>query len=102
MVMEIKIENDVRALAQDELGITSIKLNLTGNRGWPDVIFMFEGHVFFMEFKRPDEMPRELQVFRIKWLLANKFPVLVCDNVYQGMEALKRWKQSILGNDSLK
>src|SRR5215469_2780171 len=102
MVREIKIENDVRHLAKEELDIESIKLNLSGNRGWPDVLFMFDGNVFFMEFKAPEQLPRELQVFRLRWLHDHGFHAQVCDNVYDGMEALKKWKQSILGNDSLK
>jgi hypothetical protein len=100
MVRETKIENDTRASAHVELGIESIKLNLSGNRGWPDTLFLFDGHVFFIEFKRPGEEATELQLFRINWLKDNGFPAMVCDNVNEAMEALQRWKLLIVGKNS--
>lgn len=99
MVREIKIENDVRSLAHVNLGIESIKLNLAGNRGWPDVMFMYDGQVFFIEFKRPHEKPSDLQEYRINWLKDNGFAAMWTDNVYEAMEALRKWKSWILGSD---
>jgi hypothetical protein len=44
--------------------VTALKLNLTGRRGWPDRLIMWEGgNLLFIEFKRPGEEPRKLQVF---------------------------------------
>jgi hypothetical protein len=98
MVRELKIENDTRALAHVDLGIESIKMNLRGNRGWPDTLFLYDGHTFFIEFKRPGEEATELQLFRINWLKDNGFPAMVADNVHDALEALGKWKRSIAGN----
>ena len=58
------LESDIENLARDEaekLGWASIKLNLRGNKGWPDVMFLKDGVVVFIEFKQPGESPDILQ-----------------------------------------
>lgn len=102
MVAEIKIENDLRSEALLELNITSIKLNLSGNRGWPDVQFLYAGRSFFMEVKRPGEVPTDLQAYRLHWLKDNGFPAMWTDDIDKGMEALRQWKLWIDGKGSPK
>jgi len=50
------------------LGVLSLKLNLQGNRGWPDRVFLLPLRPLWFEFKRKDERPRKLQLHRIKTL----------------------------------
>lgn len=100
MVKEIQIENKVREYARVNLHIESIKLNLAGNRGWSDVMFMYDGQVYFVEFKRPGEVPTDLQKYRLSWLLAHGFHAIWSDNAEYVLEQLRRWKQSIVGNAS--
>ena len=46
-----------------KLGVEALKLNLQGNRGWPDRLVLLPGRALFIEFKRPGEGPRPLQRF---------------------------------------
>ena len=46
-------------------GVLVLKLNTTGNRGWPDRVFLFErGRVLFIEFKAPNARPRRDEVLQ--------------------------------------
>ena len=59
-----------------ELFVHSIKLNLQGNRGWPDRMFLLPGKPVFIEFKRRGEHPSDLQLYRIKQLTALGYDAL--------------------------
>ena len=66
---EATCENAVVAGAE-ALGVPSIKLNLKGNRGWPDREFWIPGgRPLLIEFKLPGEEPDPLQAHRHDTLL---------------------------------
>lgn len=77
------------------MGVESLKLTLQGNRGWPDRLFMKDGHFLFIEFKRPGEVTRPLQNYRIKWLVDNGFNVAVCDTIEQSKVLILSWLESL-------
>lgn len=79
-VREARVEAAfVRALAR--AGVLSIKLNLWGNRGWPDrLVFLPGGRVVFVELKRPGGQARALQVHVHARLRALGFQVAVYDD----------------------
>ena len=59
---ESAIERPVRHKALHELKVPSVKLNLTGQAGWPDVIFWIPGgKPLLIEFKAPGEEANPLQ-----------------------------------------
>jgi hypothetical protein len=99
--LEIAIEDKIVSTALKE-GIESIKLNLRGNRGWPDRLFLFMGESYFMEVKRPGKEPTDLQQYRLNWLYVNGFTCGWTDNVETGMRMLRSWKISVLGRNSQK
>jgi hypothetical protein len=67
-VLKSELETEIEQDVVDDaalLGIPSLKLNLRGNRGWPDRIFLIPGgRPLFIEFKRGDEEPDPLQAHR--------------------------------------
>lgn len=69
----------VRALKRH--GLTTLKLNLQGNRGWPDrLVLLPGGRCVFIELKRPGGKARALQLHVHAKLRALGFEVAVCDN----------------------
>lgn len=63
-------------------GILSIKIK--GLAGWPDRLFFIkDGTVFFVEFKRPGEAPRPLQVHVHNLLKEYNIPVFIIDKFDQ-------------------
>lgn len=52
MRQETKLETRVKRWAQAQ-GILCLKLNLQGNTGWPDRVFLHLGRIVFIEFKAP-------------------------------------------------
>lgn len=77
------------------LGLTTLKLNLQGNRGWPDrIVPLPEGRVIWTELKRVGEEPRPLQVVRHDYLRSLNHRVVVADDandaVTQVLEYLRR------------
>jgi hypothetical protein len=61
--------------------IPQVKLNVWGRRGLPDRLFFFPGgNVILIEFKRPDEKPRRLQVWYHKKLAKVGHVVQTFDN----------------------
>ena len=68
--LESEIESAVVKYAKNS-GWRVFKLNLMGNRGWPDRLFIRNGPLFlFIEFKRPGIKPTKLQDFRLDQLRA--------------------------------
>jgi hypothetical protein len=67
-----------------------LKLTILGNRGWPDRILLWKNKgVMFVEFKRPGEEPRKLQLYVHELLTSLGFEVQVHDNVDVAVEAIK-------------
>ncbi len=57
----------------------SLKVNRTG---WPDrIVTVKNGYCFYIEFKRPNELPRKLQLHIHSMIRLMGFHVYVCDNI---------------------
>lgn len=67
------------------------KMNGMGSRSWPDRMFLFQGRVLFIEFKREGEEPTPLQKKMHEELAAQGFDVRVVDNVELGKVAISGW-----------
>jgi hypothetical protein len=70
------------------------KLNLQGNNGWPDRIFLHKGRVLFIEFKRVGEDPTPLQVWRHKMLKQQCFQIEVCEEYYHAVRILEAFLEA--------
>ena len=44
------------------------KMNVLGQRGWPDRVFIKKGKVLYVEFKAPGKEPNPLQTYRLNSL----------------------------------
>src|SRR5271168_1622339 len=87
--LENPIENKVASIAK-AMGVPSLKLNLRGNRGWPDRLFLIAGgRPLFIEFKRPGDDPDLLQEYRRETLLSLGYDVQVHDTVKDSVQAIK-------------
>lgn len=78
-MLERDVENPVVRWAQAH-GIIVLKLNLIGNTGWPDRVFLYKGMMVFIEFKRPGEKLRRNQPARVASLRDAGFIVGVFDD----------------------
>jgi hypothetical protein len=82
-VLERNIEGPVVAYAIKG-GCLVLKLNTMGRRSWPDRMFLFDGKVLFIEFKKPGGKPTPDQAVVHKKLKAAGFDCFVIDNVALG------------------
>jgi len=86
MAAETAIEQDYVDYVED-LGYECLKLNLRGNRGWPDRLTPLDaGRSLFIEFKRPGEDPDGLQWHRIDYLRRRGHAVYVCESSERAIE----------------
>ena len=69
-------------------GIIVLKLNLIGNTGWPDRLFLYGGQVVFIEFKRPGGKLARNQPQRVATLRDAGFIVGVFDNADKAISFL--------------
>lgn len=91
---EADVEAKVVAWATDE-GFLPFKLNLQGNTGWPDRLWLFAYPlVCFIEFKRPGEELRRNQPARVEELVSRGYPVGVFDNVPESIAFLAAQKDA--------
>ena len=88
--LEDHIEQAVCAWA-DSVKLVHVKFTPQGQRGWPDRLFLPPGGVpLWIEFKRPDEEPRKLQLHRIDVLKKNGYKVEVFDDAELAIQWLQR------------
>jgi hypothetical protein len=83
-------ENDLRdKVCKDALhifGIRSLQLDLRHDAGWPDrLVLISGGRPAFMEFKRPGEVPRPLQIHRLETLIKLGYDACWVDNYADAM-----------------
>lgn len=70
-------------------GCLTLKLEMMYNVGWPDrLVVMPNGHIFFIEFKRPGGKVTKLQEERHRQLKNRGVHVYVCTSVVEAVEAL--------------
>jgi hypothetical protein len=80
-ILEKTIEDDAVLYALS-LNYMHFKLNALGSKGKPDQFFVAPaGSAFFVEFKRPRELPRALQWYWARHLFVRKQAVYICDNL---------------------
>lgn len=85
------LESRIEAKASDyakSLGMMTLKLNVKGQSGWPDRLYVWNGHVWFIEFKAPKQKPRPLQEHVINQLKALYVEVRVADNLIDAKEII--------------
>jgi uncharacterized protein YyaL (SSP411 family) len=86
--LESSIERNTVKRALD-MGVRSIKLNVKGETGWPDRLFLIPGgRPLFIEFKRYDLKPRKKQIYMHQVLSNLNYDVVVCDHVTEAIEAI--------------
>ena len=89
------VENPIVAYAK-KLGVRSLKLNLQGNRSWPDRLFLFpRGQVRWMECKILGEEPEPLQKYVHRFLRRMGFTVAVIDNKEDGKSQIDAWIEEL-------
>lgn len=87
-MLESEVENAVVKHARGS-GWTIFKINIMGNRGWPDRLFIREGPAFaFIEFKAPGKKPTKLQYYRLSQLATLGVQATWVDNIKEGVEFL--------------
>lgn len=86
-MLEKSIEDKVTTYAR-AVGCMALKLNVHGQRGWPDHLYICKGKSLFVEFKLPGEEPRALQKYIHEQLTEHGAVVRVIDNVKDGLEAI--------------
>lgn len=90
--MRLTESKDVEApvvLYANDRGILTTKMNLKGNRGFPDHVFWVPGgKPLVMEFKLPGEEPDPLQAFTILRLRRAGYDVHVVDTKEEGIRLI--------------
>lgn len=70
--------------------VLSLKMSIPGWRNWPDQqVLIGQGHVFYIEFKRQGEVPRDGQLYRHAKLRSKGYSVYVCDTYEDAVKALE-------------
>jgi len=88
--LEASIEQAVVDHAR-KMGVVCRKMNGLGNRAWPDRMFLHQGKVLFIEFKREGLKPTPLQAKFHAMLQKHDFAVRVVDNVALGKVVVNDW-----------
>lgn len=93
-LLERHVEIPACAFAE-ALGIKAKKLKLASEASWPDRTFMYRGHVMFIEFKRPGELPTPLQQYTINDLTKSDFEVKVCSDLEHAKLVIIAWRNHV-------
>lgn len=94
--LESSIEDAINYYASRN-GFIHRKLNNQSDDGWPDRLYVSgKGEHFYIEFKRPGEEPRPLQVYRIWTLCKMNCEVYVVDSVEEGKNVIDYYKRGKL------
>ena len=87
---ESSIERRFVEYVEDEGGVA---IKITKRIGYPDrLVLLPEGRKFFIEFKRPGEKPRKIQLHVHKELERLGHGVYVCDNYEEALEIYEKEK----------
>lgn len=87
--LETELESKFLKRVEKELHIPSIKLNLQGNRGWPDREFLLPIRSAYIEFKKEGEEPYKLQAHRLLFLSHLTYDVIWTDDYEYAYKWLK-------------
>ena len=88
--LESSIERAVCDYAKKR-GVFVRKMGGYGQRGFPDRMFLYRGHVLFVEFKQAGKKPTALQAECIRDLRERGFEVQVVDNVDVGRDIIEQF-----------
>ena len=90
-MLESSIERNTCKRVEDELGIRNLKLNVRGQTGWPDRMFLIPGgKPLFIEFKRPGEDLEPKQNYVAQVLRRLGYNVEKHDNEERAFNAVAR------------
>lgn len=87
-MVKIMLEKQIEAKVCDyakERGMAVYKFTSPNRMAVPDRMFIYNGRVFFIEFKRGGQKPTPAQEREHHRLRQHKVPVFVVDNVDEGM-----------------
>jgi hypothetical protein len=87
--LETKEEQYVVNYMKELYGVESLKLNLQGNRGWPDREFLLPWRPAWLEMKRKGEKPRKLQTYRMRYLQNLGYDVFWTDDKNEAVKWLE-------------
>jgi hypothetical protein len=91
VTLEIDIETEASDRLLNEYGIPSVKLNMVGNSGWPDRIYVLpKGKLKWVEYKRPGKKPSPKQRFVHRLLKAFGHDVSTYDTVESAVAGVSR------------
>jgi len=82
-MLESRIEAKTTEYALS-LGMMHLKLNVKGQVGWPDHIYIWNGHTWYIEFKQYKVVPSKLQLHIHSELRKRKAVVHMVDNLIDG------------------
>ena len=85
--LEKEIEKTVYEYAE-KLGVLQYKFKSPQNRGVPDRIFLFNGLVYFIEFKSKNGKLDTSQKIKIADIRAQKIPVFVINDIQNGIKVI--------------
>lgn len=85
--LESRIEQKTTDYAKG-LGMLSLKLNVVGQVGWPDRIYVWNGHTWYVEFKAAKQQPRPIQLHVHRELAKRLAVVRVVDNLIDGRNVI--------------
>lgn len=93
---EAEIERQVAEYAKRR-GFVSLKLNVRGQRGWPDRLFLKYGRALFIEFKtsKGRMSPMQLNAIRRLAMKAN-FAVQIVRSVEMGKQVLDTFEVMVM------
>jgi hypothetical protein len=80
---ESTIEQAVCAYAKAK-GCLTLKLSGQNQKGQPDRMFLYQGHVLFIEFKAPGKRPTALQARWLDRLADHTFHATTCNEIEAG------------------
>ena len=91
-----ELESNIKLKASEyakSLGMMSLKLNVKGQTGWPDRLYIWNGHVLFIEYKAAKQKPRPLQLYMHEQMRKAGAVVLVIDNLIDARSAIDELHQ---------
>jgi len=90
-MLEKEIEKRIAEYAKSKK-ILNYKFVSPNNRGVPDRIFISPHKgIFFIEFKRKDKQPTQLQQYSINQLMEYNCKVYIIDNTFDGIKIIDEY-----------
>lgn len=91
-----ELESRIEKKASDhatKLGMLSLKLNVKGQIGWPDRLYIYKGETIFIEYKAAKEKPRAMQLHIHEQLRNHYIRIFVVDNLIDAYYILNKFKE---------